>query len=205
MFNSLMPSPEELPSGGQLVRSTAIALVVACVLLVTVVMPAEFALDPTGIGRLLGLQQMGELKAELAAEDTATAETLPAGEADPVAVSPEAAPADSLEQPSHEMAITLKPNQAAEVKLTMEEGARVRYQWSVSGGTVNYDAHGDPPSAPKDFYHGYGKGRDSTGDTGELEAAFAGRHGWYWRNRGSSPVTVTLKTTGEYSAIKRVL
>lgn len=149
MFNSRMPSPDELPSSGQLVRSTAIALVVACILLVTVVMPAEFALDPTGIGRLLGLQQMGELKAELSIEDAAMAEPRPSAAESPAAVSHGAGSAESRELLSHDLSIALEPNQAAEVKLTMEKGARVRYQWSVSGGTVNYDAHGDPPSAPK--------------------------------------------------------
>jgi len=38
-----------------------------------------------------------------------------------------------------------------------------------------------------------------------LEAAFDGNHGWFWRNRGAEPVTVTLNATGEYQAIKKML
>jgi hypothetical protein len=41
-------------------------------------------------------------------------------------------------------------------------------------------------------------------DDGELIAAFTGNHGWFWRNRGQADVTVTLKTGGDYSDIKRV-
>jgi len=68
MYNTDIPNREELPSTAKLVRSTIIAAIVALVLLVTVVMPAEYALDPTGAGRLLGLTEMGEIKEQLAEE-----------------------------------------------------------------------------------------------------------------------------------------
>ncbi|HAR05638.1 MAG TPA: transmembrane anchor protein, partial [Pseudomonas sp.] len=71
MFNSKVPSLNELPSSQQLLRSTVIALVAAIVLLVTVVMPSEYAVDPTGVGRMLGLTQMGEIKQQLAEEAAA--------------------------------------------------------------------------------------------------------------------------------------
>lgn len=72
-------------------------------------------------------------------------------------------------------------------------------------GVQPNDTHGDPVNAPKGFYHGYGKGRNETAQTGTLQAAFDGKHGWFWRNRSSSEVTVTLKTRGEYGQIERVL
>lgn len=53
--------------------------------------------------------------------------------------------------------------------------------------------------------HGYGKGRIETTKTGTLQAAFDGKHGWFWRNRSGAEVTFTLKTNGEYDKIKRVL
>lgn len=55
----------EGPSGRKLLSSTAIAFAVAMVLLVTVVMPSEYGIDPTRIGRLLGLTEMGEIKEQL--------------------------------------------------------------------------------------------------------------------------------------------
>jgi len=48
-------------------------------------------------------------------------------------------------------------------------------------------------------------GRATPEDQGVLEAAFDGKHGWFWRNRTSKPVTVTLRTEGNYIAIKRVI
>ncbi|MBV6122221.1 transmembrane anchor protein [Pseudomonas aeruginosa] len=225
MFNTKLPTLNELPSTAQLLRSTIIAAIVACVLLVTVVMPSEYAIDPTGVGRALGLTQMGEVKIKLAEEalaDEAAAQastpqpteaiaTVPAAPATTPAAPAEVIPAP--EQPAapeqaalqHEMSITLSPNQGAEVKLEMKQGAKVNYRWTANGGVVNYDTHGDPYNAPRDFYHGYGKGRSTPEDSGVLEAAFDGKHGWFWRNRTSKPVTVTLRTQGEYISIKRVI
>lgn len=68
MFNAEKPSLEELPSSAQLIRSTIIAAVSAVAILVTVVLPAEYGIDPTGLGRLTGLAEMGEIKQELAEE-----------------------------------------------------------------------------------------------------------------------------------------
>ena len=68
MFNAKKPSLDELPSSAQLIRSTAIAAASAVAILVTVVLPAEYNIDPTGIGGVLGLSEMGEIKAQLAEE-----------------------------------------------------------------------------------------------------------------------------------------
>ena len=224
MFNSKIPTLNELPSSQQLLRSTVIALIAAIVLLVTVVMPSEYAIDPTGAGRMLGLTQMGEVKQQLAAEAAADAATpVVAAPAAPQSV-PQAAPKPAVstaaeatapavatpavveaEGQQHEMSIALAPGQGAEIKLEMLKGSKVNYFWTANGGLVNYDTHGDPYNAPREFYHGYGKGRATPEDQGVLEAAFDGKHGWFWRNRTSKPVTVTLRTEGNYIAIKRVI
>ncbi len=93
----------------------------------------------------------------------------------------------------------LEPGQGIEFKLVMEEGAVVPFEWAVEGGEVNFDLHGD----------GYGneisyeKGRAVAQAAGEPKAAFTGNHGWFWRNRGDTPVSVTLRVAGAYSEVKR--
>lgn len=52
----------EIPSGRRLLKSTLIAVFAAAAILVTIILPAERATDPTGIGRLLGLTEMGDIK-----------------------------------------------------------------------------------------------------------------------------------------------
>jgi hypothetical protein len=59
MYNSDNPTRAELPTSGQLLRSTVIAVITAGVLLITIVLPAEYGIDPTGVGQALGLKQMG--------------------------------------------------------------------------------------------------------------------------------------------------
>lgn len=217
MYNTDFPARAELPSARQLLRSTAIAALIAAGLLITTVLPAEYGVDPTGIGRILGLTQMGEIKMALAAEAAAEravpatqktqaiVRTPPPAEM-PAAATPSAAPGkETASVQQHTMTVRLKPGQGAEIKLTMRKDASVRFEWTTQGGPVNYDTHGDPVNAPKGFYHGYGKGRNTAGDAGTLQAAFDGTHGWFWRNRSAAEVTVTLKTNGNYEQIKRVL
>ncbi|MDP2768954.1 MAG: transmembrane anchor protein, partial [Giesbergeria sp.] len=78
MYNSETPMGAELPTSGQLLRSTILAIIAAAAILVTVVLPAEYGIDPTGIGRVLQMTEMGEIKQQLAAEAAADAQA-PAG------------------------------------------------------------------------------------------------------------------------------
>ena len=49
MYNTDIPTRAELPTSKQLLRSTIIAVFAAAAILITVVLPAEYAIDPTGI------------------------------------------------------------------------------------------------------------------------------------------------------------
>ncbi len=204
MFNSQKPKIEDLPTSRQLLRATAIAIIAAGAILVTVVLPSEYAIDPTGIGRQLGLTQMGEIKAQLAEEAAANAAAgaAPAAPVSQTAPAKVAAAGAAAAARSDTMKVTLAPGQGAEIKATMAKGARVNFDWSVEGGRVNFDTHADAPGVD---YHGYGKGKDTAGESGELVAAFDGKHGWFWRNRSPGPVTITLRTDGAYTDLRRVV
>lgn len=193
MDNGDLTQRPPLPGAASLLRSTVIALLVAITLLLTVVMPAEYGIDPTGIGRVLGLQAMGEIKRSA----TATAPQPVA----PVAVAAPAAATAGVR--TDQVSLTLKPGEGAEMKLEMDKGALVQYRWATRDGPVTFDAHGE--ASENSFSVSYRKGKDARQDEGTLEAAFKGQHGWYWKNRSRQPVTVDLSTTGQYSAIKRVL
>ena len=101
-----------------------------------------------------------------------------------------------------ERSLTLKPGQGAEIKLRMKKGAKANYSWTAGGGAANYDLHGD---GPKGASKSYKRGRSVPGDSGVLEAAFTGHHGWFWRNRTKKPVTVKLWVNGDYTEIKRMM
>jgi hypothetical protein len=220
MYNTDIPSRAELPSTRQLIRSTLIAAVSAMVLLYSVVLPSEYGVDPTGIGRTLGLTEMGEIKTRLAKEAAEDAAATQASNSEPTeasaaakppkvapAASPMADPVAAQSAPASKspawrdvMSFTLTPGQGTEVKMKLKEGEKALYSWSVKGGVVNFDTHGDAFGRSVS----YEKGRGVASDEGELIAAFTGNHGWFWRNRGEADVTVTLQTGGAYSDIKRV-
>ena len=216
MFNAQRPNLEDLPTARQLIRATLIAAASAGALLVAVILPSEYGVDPTGIGRAFGFTQMGEIKMQLAEEAAAdaAADTAAAAGTGPVAVAPpasgapvaptavDAPSASAVADRSDTTSVTLAPGEGAEIKLTAARGARIAFNWTVEGGHVNYDTHADAPGIS---YHGYGKGRESTGEQGELVAAFDGSHGWFWRNRSGAPVTITLRTEGAYGEVKRVV
>jgi len=204
MFNAQRPRLEDLPTTRQLLGATVIALAASVVILTTIVLPSEYAIDPTGVGRALNLTQMGEIKLQLAEEaalDAAAVSAVPANATEVAAAVPEQA-ADTPAGRSDTTTLNLAPGEGAEIKLTADEGARITFDWSVEGGHVNYDTHADGPGIS---YHGYGKGQQSTGENGELVAAFDGSHGWFWRNRSGAPVTITLRTQGAYGEVKRVV
>jgi hypothetical protein len=207
MYNTDMPTRAELPTTPQLLRSTAIAIATAAALLVTVVLPAEYAVDPTGVGKMLGLTQMGEIKQQLASEAEAEAGTTQPPAIVAEAAEPSVAPAAASPEPATKawrdvVTLTLAPDQAAEIKLTMKKGEVAPYEWTASPGHVNSDLHADGAGG---LFTSYRKGRAETRDAGELTADFDGAHGWYWRNRSGVSVEVTLRTNGAYSELKRVL
>lgn len=59
---------DRAPSPAMLRRATMAALLVAALVIVVAVLPAEYGIDPTGLGKRLGLTQMGQLKQQLALE-----------------------------------------------------------------------------------------------------------------------------------------
>lgn len=217
MYNSDIPSRAELPTTAQLIKSTLIALITAIVILVTIVLPAEYAIDPTGVGRMLKLTEMGEIKKQLAEEaerdrqqhgtpppaprssliDRVLAELLigKAHAQEPMRLAQATSRTD-------ETIITLRPTEGVEWKMTMSQGAQVRYSWTVQGGVVNYDMHGTPRGGGKETSYKTARGVGS--DEGVMTAGFDGTHGWFFRNRGSQPVTITLRTNGAYTDLRRV-
>lgn len=199
MHNANIPDHAELPTTAKLIKSTIIAIIAAAVILITLVLPAEFGIDPTGLGKLTGLQRMGEIKASLDKE-------LEESESDPIASITDDAPTinepitDPASPRTDELSVTLAPDKSTEIKITMTKGTAVEFTWSTNQGQAFYDLHGDSKEVN---YHIYEKGTAQT-KSGTLTAEFDGNHGWYWKNRTTSPITITLKATGHYQDIKEM-
>jgi len=176
-------------SSRKLLLSTAAAILVAALILITVVLPAEYGIDPTGAGRLSGLTRIGQLKAL-------------GGAADPAAVMH----AHPRKFRSARIEIKLQGREELEYKATLAKGEPLLYAWTVQGGPVHFEFHGEPTEGrwPKDFYQSYQTADHSSGEQGSFVAPFVGQHGWYWRNESSEPTTIVLETSGYYSKLGRI-
>ncbi len=205
MFNAEKPSLDELPSSAQLLRSTVVAAVAAVAILTTVVLPAEYGIDPTGAGRVLGLTEMGEIKNELAEEAEADHQSSQRPQSETVLLSRvldffiASAQAQDTGAARDRVEFTLAPGETHELKLTMNKDDVATFRMLVEGGRVNYDlhAHGDGESIT------YEKKRGAVEAEGELKAAFDGDHGWFWRNRDKTPLSIVLELDGAYTELKQ--
>lgn len=200
MHNAPKPELKDLPTKAQLRRSSIVAGIGAAAIGVMVYMPAELGQDPTGVGTILGLTEMGEIKQQLAEE--AAADALLHGSDEQSSLMNDilglfVSSAHAEEIWKDEITFTLAPGEYTEIKATMEEGATLFYAWSADGGRINFDLHAH--AGGQDVT--YEKGRGQITGEGSFTTPFAGDHGWFWRNRDKADVTVTLQMRGEYSAI----
>lgn len=191
-----------LPTLRQLAVATAIAVLVAAAILITVVLPAEYGVDPTGLGHRLGLTAMSSASEQGQAAIPST--SAPANESRPInsgEVNATASVTQSkLPLRTDEMSLMLPPGKGAEIKASMDKGGHFVYEW-VSGGTrVEYELHGEPRNAKGDEFTSFLKGTQSS-DQGVFIAPFAGTHGWYWENVGEVPVTIRVKVSGFYEKL----
>ncbi len=213
MNNNNRPSNTDLPSAAKLIKSTFVAIALAALILVTAVLPAEYGIDPTGVGNVLGLTKMGEIKVSLAQEAaaemvTATAKVMKTETqevAKPVAKASENTVETQVQKSikSDSITFSLAPDQGREVKVTMVKGSKVSYKWKTSNGLANFDVHGDSKTHRIDYFN-YSKG-SSVSDSGVLEAKFDGNHGWFWRNRTGETMTITLEVDGEFTEMTQAV
>lgn len=97
--------------------------------------------------------------------------------------------------------ITINPDRGAEYKFAMQPGATMTYRWEATG-PVYSDMHADHFDDPENVTTA--KIATLTEDEGTYTAPYYGRHGWYWRNDGTAPITLTLETTGDYTILGAV-
>jgi hypothetical protein len=183
MTDPTAPLPSA-PSRKKLLIGSAAALAVAGTALVGFVLPAEFGIDPLGIGKALGLTKLSEPGlSEEQERGNKRVGALTLSEQPP---QPEAW--------TDRWQITLRPYEAIELKYTLAEKAPLDFSWTATA-PLYYDMHSHPFD-----------GGDTLTETYSLEtraqmhgryvAQFTGLHGWYWQNRTMGDVTLTVQAAG---------
>ena len=158
-------------------KASLSAVLLAAILLVSVVLPAEYNIDPLGMGKTLGLTAL----------------------ASPPAVAPIMLPSDG-ENRKDNVTLTIPAGGELEYKLAITQYGKLSYQWQAKEGELSFDFHGEPQGDTTGYFESYAL---SVGKeiSGSLIAPFTGSHGWYWKNNGDKPVTVQLTIAGVYNII----
>lgn len=158
----------------RLFTASLVALAVAIILLFTVILPVEYQYDPLRTGQLLGLDALASA-GELVLEDNQA----------------EAHREDYVE-------FFLEPFQSVEYKYQMDLEAPMIFSWSTDGPELYYDMHAEPAGLGAEYAESFGFGNASA-KMGSYHAPFPGIHGWFWENRGRTPVTLRLYAAGFFS------
>jgi hypothetical protein len=193
----------ESPSRRQILRATSIAAVVAALISVTIVLPAEYGVDPLHTGAALGLLSLS--KAAPGEVTAAAPQVRPAAEEQaPVIHGVFVAQPGGYKIDSRELKLGI--GEGIEIKYHMQKGAGMVYSWTANRN-VQYEFHGEPDVKPagagEDYFESYEKD-DAVGKKeshGTFSAPSSGIEGWFWDNESDGPVTIKLVTAGFYDYI----
>jgi hypothetical protein len=200
------PGRFEPPSGKSIAISAAVALLLAVVVLVTFIWPAEYGRDPTGIGGALGITGMSTAPTQtitltdtVGGNETLREVTIP-DFGDPVPLpNPNVYQRAEGAPQTRTMTVELAEGGETEIKAVLRQNQVITFDWSVDDGVVYSDFHGHTPEFGEDFWVRYQEDqRGAATGHGSLTAPFSGEHGWYWVNLEDHPVTVTITVTGYF-------
>lgn len=162
-----------------LIKSSIAASLIAALVLVTVILPAEYNIDPTKIGAALGLTVLSQ-----------TTE-------DP---SPTMKNVASTDQHQQVIEVSVPAGKGIEYKFYMSQHQKMSYEWLTDGESLYFDLHGEPEGDTTGYFESYAIATLHE-MKGSFTAPFSGSHGWYWKNTSDKPVTVQLTVEGQYTVI----
>ena len=171
----ILPDP---PSKAKLAWATLAALGVAGVVLVSAVLPAEYDIDPLGIGEVLGLRVLSN-------PGVGT-----------IAVRPDGITAHGSSYRTDHRTFEIAPGSFVEYKYRLEEGRSMVYSWSASYW-VRSEMHSEADGS--EIVPTFEVEERTLARHGSYVAPFPGIHGWYWLNENDDTVTVTLDASGFFS------
>lgn len=191
------PNP---PSRRNLLLLTAGAAIVGVLVVFGAVLPAEYNMDPLGLGKATGLSR---LWAPAEVQVAATAGNQPLAREYPTPFR-----SDVIEIPLTTGDDTGAGTNELEYKVRVKQGGSYVYTWTVAGLTnpeeFYYDFHGHtvvPEGSKQEMTVSTYKQATGLAANGSLVAPFDGIHGWYFQNQGVPAIKVTLRIAGFYELI----
>lgn len=193
----------EPPAGKRIAISVLVAALAAAVVLVLFILPAEYGIDPTGIGRATGISELGEdptrtiVISDVVGGNEALREAEIPDYGEPVPLpNPDVFQDSETPAATRSFDVMIPAEAETEIKTVLQAAKVILYSWEVDRGTIYSDFHGHDPSFGNEFFVRYKEHQEGSSDSGSLVAPFDGEHGWYWLNYNDFPVTVSLTVTG---------
>ncbi|OYX32716.1 MAG: hypothetical protein B7Y99_08275 [Caulobacterales bacterium 32-69-10] len=185
------------PNRKRLLLLTAGAALAGALIVLGAVLPAEYNVDPLGIGKATGLSR---LWAPPQIDVAATAGNQPLARFYPTPFRSDEV-IIKLDTPDNPEGLS-----ELEYKVAMKKGATYVYSWQVEGIDIpeefysDFHGHTLPKAGEKMVVSTY---RQATGSTsnGTVVAPFDGIHGFYLQNQSEKPVQVRLHIAGFYELI----
>jgi hypothetical protein len=212
----------QAPSTGRILIATVVAALIAVVILVVAVLPAEYGIDPLGTGKALGLTSLAKAQEQPAAAaapsgasssapaSNETASIVPVLEPSPTGDAPKMKGTFIPQSKGYQLdsrEIKLGPGEGMEIKYNMKKGGGLIYSWTTTA-PVFFEFHGEPNVKPKgkegtDYYESYDLQDKEPKDQGHgtFIAPSTGLHGWFWENKSPNAVTLKLVSAGFYDWI----
>jgi predicted lipoprotein with Yx(FWY)xxD motif len=162
-----------------LLKSTIVATIIALIVLVVFILPAEYNIDPTHIGHRLGLTALAHHDDEVA---------------------PEADIGANAKQGQRVIEVTVPAGKGIEYKFQMAQYEKMTYEWITDGEPLYFDLHGEPQGDTTGYFESYAIATLNA-MKGSFTSPFAGSHGWYWKNNSDKPVAIQLIVEGQYEVI----
>ena len=180
----------------RLIAAVAGSLVVAILIVLGAILPAEFNRDPLGLGKLSGLSRLW-------APDEKTVDSREGAARAHEYATPFRT--DVVEIPLGDFLAGVEKSEL-EYKVSMKKDATLIYSWEVIGAAdprdFHFDQHGHTTPAPGQpmtvatWRQGFGLKQQ-----GALTAPFDGIQGWQFSNSSEKPVIVRLRLAGFYDLI----
>jgi hypothetical protein len=170
---------QHVVSSKTLVKSCLAATVIAALVFIGIILPAEYNIDPTGLGGKLGLIVL-----------SSTTEQTPSRQ-------PKDQPSAQAQQV---IEVSVPAGKGIEYKFHMSQYEKMNYEWLTDGEPLYFDLHGEPKGDTTGYFESYAIATLKE-MKGSFTAPFTGSHGWYWKNTSDQPVAIQLMVEGQYEVI----
>lgn len=187
-----MNQSENIPvvSNKSLIIAILSAFVISVVVYFTVILPAEYNIDPTGIGKKLGLTVLSEPILEPVISPVNNQKVIE-----------KHTKLDAYDFREDTVSVTVPAQRGIEYKFNIKEFGNLTYEWKTNDtSNIYFDFHGEPAGDTSGYFESYTIA--TTNQTkGSATVPFDGIHGWYWKNTSDQDVTIELKTSGNYQVL----